>query len=203
MTASGSGLDPHVSPEFALWQVPRVAKESGIPAADLEAMVARRTEGRFLGLFGEPRVNVLLLNLDLRDRAQRRSRRDAERAAAAPRTDGIDSMTPRPVAPSPDDPLRRRRHRGSLRRSRRSPPGPGVSPAAQLALGICGFAGYIALVGPALDRRYAARPAVAPRPSGSRMRSEAGGCARQDPPDHGRIGFPGMLLAAATLVRRD
>ncbi len=68
-TASGSGLDPHVSPAFALWQVPRVAQESGLPAAELEAMVARRTEGRFLGLFGEPRVNVLLLNLDVRARA--------------------------------------------------------------------------------------------------------------------------------------
>lgn len=67
VTSSGSGLDPHISPGFALWQVPRVAKESGIPSPDLEAMVARRTEGRFLGLFGEPRVNVLLLNLDVLD----------------------------------------------------------------------------------------------------------------------------------------
>lgn len=67
-TASGSGLDPHVSPEFALWQVPRVSRESGIPAADLQALVARRTEGRFLGLFGEPRVNVLRLNIDVLDR---------------------------------------------------------------------------------------------------------------------------------------
>lgn len=69
VTASGSGLDPHVSPDFALWQLPRVSRESGIPAAELEALVAKRTEGRFLGLFGEPRVNVLLLNLDVRARA--------------------------------------------------------------------------------------------------------------------------------------
>lgn len=68
VTASGSGLDPHVSPRFALWQVPRVSRESGIPAIELEAMVARRTEGRFLGLYGEPRVNVLLLNLDVLSR---------------------------------------------------------------------------------------------------------------------------------------
>lgn len=67
VTASGSGLDPHVSPAFARWQVPRVSRETGMPAADLESLVARHTEGRFLGLFGEPRVNVLLLNLDLLD----------------------------------------------------------------------------------------------------------------------------------------
>jgi K+-transporting ATPase ATPase C chain len=65
VTASGSGLDPHISPDFALWQIPRVSRESGIPASDLQALVERRTEGRFLGLYGEPRVNVLLLNLDV------------------------------------------------------------------------------------------------------------------------------------------
>jgi len=68
VTASGSGLDPHISPAFALWQAPRVSRETGIPAAELEALIARRTEGRFLGLYGEPRVNVLLLNLDVLDR---------------------------------------------------------------------------------------------------------------------------------------
>lgn len=64
-TSSGSGLDPHVSPEYALWQVPRVSRETGIPTAALDHMVSARTERRFLGLWGAPRVNVLLLNLDL------------------------------------------------------------------------------------------------------------------------------------------
>jgi len=65
VTSSGSGLDPHISPEYARLQITRVSRETRIPAADLEVLVASRTEGRFLGLFGEPRVNVLLLNLDL------------------------------------------------------------------------------------------------------------------------------------------
>jgi K+-transporting ATPase ATPase C chain len=65
VTSSASGLDPHVSPEYALRQVPRVAAASGVPEAQLKAMVASMTEGRFLGLFGEPRVNVLLLNLEV------------------------------------------------------------------------------------------------------------------------------------------
>jgi K+-transporting ATPase ATPase C chain len=65
VTSSGSGLDPHISPEYALWQVSRVARETGIAAAELEKLVATRTEGRFLGLWGSPRVNVLRLNLDL------------------------------------------------------------------------------------------------------------------------------------------
>ena len=70
VTSSGSGLDPHVSPEYARWQAPRVAAASGIRTADVEQMIAARTEGRFLGLFGEPRVNVLLLNLDLTQRIE-------------------------------------------------------------------------------------------------------------------------------------
>lgn len=65
VTASASGLDPHISPEYARLQISRVSRETGISTADLEVLVASRTEGRFLGLFGEPRVNVLLLNLDL------------------------------------------------------------------------------------------------------------------------------------------
>jgi potassium-transporting ATPase KdpC subunit len=65
VTSSASGLDPHISPEYALWQVPRVSRETGIAAAELERLVAARTEGRFLGLWGASRVNVLRLNLDL------------------------------------------------------------------------------------------------------------------------------------------
>jgi K+-transporting ATPase ATPase C chain len=63
VTSSGSGLDPHISPEYARLQIPRVARETKIAAADLEALVARNTAGRFLGLYGEDGVNVLALNL--------------------------------------------------------------------------------------------------------------------------------------------
>lgn len=65
VTASGSGLDPHISPENALSQSARVARTNGLPLAKVEEMIRNRTEGRFLGIFGEPRVNVLLLNLAL------------------------------------------------------------------------------------------------------------------------------------------
>lgn len=65
VTSSGSGVDPDISPEYARLQIPRVARETGIPAADLEALVARVGEGRFLGLYGESRVNVLALNQEI------------------------------------------------------------------------------------------------------------------------------------------
>jgi K+-transporting ATPase ATPase C chain len=65
VTASASGLDPHVSPEFARLQAPRIAAARRLSQTDVQAAIDRHTEGRLLGFIGQPRVNVLLVNLDL------------------------------------------------------------------------------------------------------------------------------------------
>ncbi len=71
VTSSGSGLDPDISPQYADLQVHRVAEANGLTVAQVEKLVDDHTDGRTLGFLGEPRVNVLELNIALKELARR------------------------------------------------------------------------------------------------------------------------------------
>jgi K+-transporting ATPase ATPase C chain len=104
LTASGSGLDPHVSPQGALWQVPRIAKARGISPGRVQDVVEANLEGRTFGILGEPRVNVLLVNLALDQRfgrpaplppaPEKKEAKDAAKESAAPGQPTIQTAPP-------------------------------------------------------------------------------------------------------------
>ena len=65
LTASGSGLDPHISPDSAEIQIPRIVEASGLSEEEVREIIDRNTEGKTLGVFGEDKVNVLLVNIEI------------------------------------------------------------------------------------------------------------------------------------------
>jgi K+-transporting ATPase ATPase C chain len=85
VTTSASGFDPHLSPDAARWQIARVAGARGVRVDDVGGLVDARTEERTFGFLGEPRVNVLRLNLDLDDRF---GPPEAQAPAATPASQG-------------------------------------------------------------------------------------------------------------------
>lgn len=97
VTTSGSGLDPHLSPQATLWQVPRVANARGVVPERVKAVLEAITEGRDGGMLGEPRVNILLLNLAL-DRQFGRPAQAQAQDGKAQTTESI--VNAQPLAPS-------------------------------------------------------------------------------------------------------